>query len=156
VSPLLRELIIRIAALGMLDERDAGEVALAQVMIDEFRRSDIPPFDLPEPASEAMRRITNLIRKHPSPSLTAEVFASAGGMGVRTLQRRFAAETGMPLGRWQKHHGLLLALEELAGGTPIKLSAAKAGYASPSAFIAAFRGTFGVTPARYFARTDRK
>jgi AraC-like DNA-binding protein len=153
VSPLLRELIIRISALGMLDERDTGEAALARVVIDEFRRSDIPPFDLPEPSSEAMRRIANLIRKHPSLSLTAEELGSAAGMSVRTLQRRFAAETGISLGRWQKHYGLLQALENLAGGAPIKVAAAKAGYASPSAFIAAFRGYFGITPARYFART---
>ena len=153
VGALLRELIIRIAALGMLDERDAGEAALAQIVIDEFRRADIPPFELPEPSSAAMRRITNLIRKQSAPCLTAEALASAGGMGVRTLQRRFAAETGMSPGRWQMHHGLLLALEELAGGAPVKVAAARAGYASASAFVAAFRGAFGVTPARYFART---
>ena len=48
VSALLRELIARVAALGMLDKRDAGEAALAQVVMDEFRRSDVPPFNLPE------------------------------------------------------------------------------------------------------------
>jgi AraC-like DNA-binding protein len=46
---------------------------------------------------------------------------------------------------------LLGALEQLAAGTPIKQAAARAGYATTSAFTAAFRATFGNTPARYFA-----
>jgi AraC-like DNA-binding protein len=46
---------------------------------------------------------------------------------------------------------LLGALELLAADAPIKQAAAKAGYATPSAFTAAFRAAFGTTPARYFA-----
>lgn len=152
VSALLRELIVRIAAIGMLDEREMGEAALAQVLMDEFRRADVPPFNLPEPSTAPMRRVADLIREQSSLSLTAAELALSCGMSIRTLERRFAAETGVPLGRWRQHHGLLQALEELTKGAPIKVAAAKAGYASPSAFISAFRGCFGVTPARYFSR----
>jgi AraC-like DNA-binding protein len=153
VSALLRELIVRIAAIGMLDERDAGEAALAQVLMDEFRRADVPPFNLPEPSTAPMRGVADLVRKQSSQPLTTVELAASCGMSVRTLERRFAAGTGMPLGRWRQHHGLLQALEELTKGTSIKLAAAKAGYASPSAFISAFRRCFGITPARYFSRS---
>jgi AraC-like DNA-binding protein len=37
-------------------------------------------------------------------------------------------------------------------GDSVKAAAAKAGYAAPSAFAAAFRTLFGVTPGRYFER----
>jgi AraC-like DNA-binding protein len=134
----------------MLDERDAGEAALAQILMDEFRRSDVPPFNLPEPATAPMREVANLIRDQSSLTLTTAELAASCGMGIRTLERRFAAETGIPLGRWRQHHGLLQALEELTRGVSVKVAAVKAGYASSSAFISAFRGYFGVTPARYF------
>ncbi|WP_425542506.1 helix-turn-helix domain-containing protein [Sphingomonas oligophenolica] len=37
-------------------------------------------------------------------------------------------------------------------GASVKKAAAAAGYATPSAFLAAFRAVFGITPARYFGR----
>jgi AraC-like DNA-binding protein len=45
---------------------------------------------------------------------------------------------------------MLGALERLAAGAPTKQVAADAGYATASAFIAAFRSLFGTTPGRYF------
>ena len=57
----------------------------------------------------------------------------------------------MTPGRWRQQRALLEALERLAGGEPIKSAATRAGYATPSAFTAAFRKSFGTTPARYFA-----
>ena len=44
------------------------------------------------------------------------------------------------------------AVERLAGGQSVKAVAADAGYASSSAFVAAFRKQFSVTPSRYFER----
>ena len=37
-------------------------------------------------------------------------------------------------------------------GTPVALVAAKVGYASPSAFVAAFRREYGDTPRAHFSR----
>jgi AraC-like DNA-binding protein len=73
-------------------------------------------------------------------------------MSRRALERRFRAETGMGPGRWRRQRALLQAVEGLAGGAPIKKVAAESGYATPSAFVAAFRKQFGVTPGRYFAQ----
>ena len=39
----------------------------------------------------------------------------------------------------------------LAAGRPVTVLALDLGYDSPSAFIAAFKRAFGVTPARYFS-----
>jgi AraC-like DNA-binding protein len=72
------------------------------------------------------------------------------GIGVRTLERRFAAETGMTLGRWRQHHALLHGLARIADGASTAEASRAAGYATPSAFIAAFRNAFGTTPSRYF------
>lgn len=150
VSPLLRELILRTARAGMLDERDPAEAAIATLIADEFRQSGAPPFELPQPTSPATRRAAALIAAGAPEAAGMAALARAAGLGIRALERRFLAETGMSPGRWRRQHLLLGALERLAGNAPIKAVAAAAGYATPSAFTAAFRAAFGITPARYF------
>jgi AraC-like DNA-binding protein len=152
VTPLLRELILRIASRFMLDEREAGAAALATVMLDELRGADVPPFALPQPESDATRRAAALLTGDGAEVMTIAAAAREAGLGARTLERRFLAETGLPLGRWRRQQGLLRALERLAAGEPVKRVAAAAGYNNASAFIAAFRNFFGATPARYFER----
>jgi AraC-like DNA-binding protein len=154
VSPLLRELILRATRENMLDERDPAEAALATLILDEFRQAGAPPFDLPRPVSPALVRAATLIADNVPEAATSAALARAVGLGTRTLERQFLAETGLTPGRWRRQHALLGALERLAVGAPIKQVAAAAGYATPSAFTAAFRATFGTTPARYFA--DRR
>ena len=151
VSPLLRELILRAAQEGMLDSRDKVEAALATLIAEEFRQAGAPPFDLPRPVSPQLVRAAELIAGDTGDAASTTALARAVGLGVRTLERRFHAETGLTPGRWRRQHALLAALERLATGAPIKQVAAAAGYATPSAFTAAFRAAFGTTPGRYFA-----
>lgn len=150
VSSLLRELILRATRERMLDARDPAEAALATLILDEFRQAGAPPFDLPQPASPALARAAALIAAGAPEAASGAGLARAVGLGTRTFERRFLAETGLTPGRWRRQHALLGALEQLAAGTPIKQVAAAAGYATPSAFTAAFRASFGTTPARYF------
>jgi AraC-like DNA-binding protein/quercetin dioxygenase-like cupin family protein len=149
VSPLLRELILRATRDHALDERRPVDAALAAVILDEFRHSSAPPFQLPLPQSPGLHRAASLMADAAGAGMTA--LAQAAGFGKRTLERRFRAETGMSPARWRRHRRFLAAVERLASGTSVKTAAAEAGYASPSAFVAAFRREFGVTPARYFA-----
>jgi AraC-like DNA-binding protein len=150
VSALLRELILHTTAQAMLDRRNAVDAAIATLMLSEFRRSDAPPFDLPQPASAPMRRAAALLSDGRVPRTTTERIAREVGLGPRTLERRFAEETGLSIGRWRQQRALLAALEQLAGGASIKHAAAAACYSTPSAFVAAFRHQFGTTPGRYF------
>ena len=147
VSPLLRELIGRAVACGMLDRRDPVDAALATLIAAELRQAHAPPFDLPQPASPGLRR--SAARLAGTAGGTAAL-AREAGMGRRTLERRFRAETGLSPARWRRQAELIGALERLAAGEPVKAVAAAAGYAGASAFIAAFRARFGVTPGRYF------
>jgi AraC-like DNA-binding protein len=151
ISPLLRELILRATRERMLDSRDPAEAALAILILDEFRQAGAPPFDLPQPVSPALVRAASLMATNAPEAATSATLARAIGLGTRTLERQFLAETGLTPGRWRRQYALLGALEQLAAGTPIKQAAALAGYATTGAFTVAFRGTFGNTPARYFA-----
>jgi AraC-like DNA-binding protein len=150
VSPLLRALILRATDEQMLDSRCPTEAAIATLIVDEFVRSGAPPFELPQPTSPAMVRAADLIAGQTQEARSTLALARAAGVGVRTLERRFLAETGMSPGQWRRQRQMLAALERLAAGAPTKQVAADAGYATTSAFIAAFRALFGTTPGRYF------
>ena len=154
VSRLLRELILSATRHGMLDRRDATEAALALLILDEFRGAGVPAFELPQPVSPALVRAAALIAAGAPEASNSAALARLVGRGVRNLERQFLAETGLTPGRWRRQHVLLGALEQLAAGVAIKQVAAAAGYTTPSAFTAAFRASFGTTPARYFA--DRR
>jgi AraC-like DNA-binding protein len=151
VSPLLRELILRTVTLGMLDRREPVEAALALLIAAELAGCDAPALDLPQPTGPATRRAAELITAAAPEAADTPSLARAIGLGVRTFERRVRDETGMSPGVWRRQRLLLLAIERLAAGEPVKRVAASAGYASASAFVAAFRETFGTTPGRYFA-----
>jgi AraC-like DNA-binding protein len=155
VSPLLRELIARATTVGMLDLRVPAEAALATLIVDELGAPGPPPFTLPEPSSATTRRAAQLILDNAVEAAGTATLARAVGVGVRTLERRFFAETGMTLGRWRQQRMLLRGLEQVAGGASIASASALAGYGSPSAYIAAFKKAFGATPARYFQVAER-
>lgn len=147
IPPLLRELILEAARIGMLDRREPVEAALATLLLEALRGSRPPPFDLPLPTSPQLRLAADRIGRGESAATAA--LARAVGLGKRTFERRFLAETGMSPALWCRHALLLGAVERLAGGASVKAVAGAAGYASPSAFVAAFRKRFGVTPSRY-------
>ena len=65
------------------------------------------------------------------------------------MERLFLVETKMTVGEWRRRLRLLHGVRLLAGGESVTNVAFDAGYASTSAFIAAFKRTFGMTPSRY-------
>ncbi len=79
-----------------------------------------------------------------APSL-AELARSCG-LSVRQLARGFRASRGCPIGRYLADHRIARAKRMLAGAHGIKAVAHAAGFASPSAFTAAFRRATGITP----------
>jgi AraC-like DNA-binding protein len=133
----------------MLDERDRVEAATAALILAELGHAGPPPFALPQPVSAMTRQAALLLASDASDSLAA--VARAVGLGTRTLERRFRAETGLTPGRWRQQRKLMATLELIALGEQVKTAAVAAGFASASAYVAAFRKVFGVTPARYFA-----
>ena len=67
-------------------------------------------------------------------------------MGARTLERLFRIETGMPFGLWRQKARLLESVRLLVESRSVTHAALESGYASVSAYIAAFKQTFGCTP----------
>ena len=151
ISPLTRELILRVVQRGALSPEEPTDRHLAECLLDQIETLESVALDLPSPRDEAASRVAERLRKDPALDLSLEELARQAGVGRRTLERRFLRETGMTLGRWRQQARLLHALRLLAAGDLATRVALEVGYESPSAFIAAFRRAFGTTPARFYA-----
>ena len=150
VSPLLAELLRRILRLNVLDRRKVKERLLLDLAIAEFTTLRSGPVDLREPRDPRALRATALLRVPGGAPPTLSQVAREAGASARTLERLLRRETGLSFGSWRLRARVLNALEALARGEPVGAAATAAGYASTSAFVAAFRRLMGATPGRYF------
>ncbi|WP_327002317.1 helix-turn-helix domain-containing protein [Dactylosporangium sp. NBC_01737] len=110
------------------------------------------PLQLPTPRDP--RAVAVAAALHGDPGDTSSVTALARRVGAsrRSLERVFRAETGMTVRQWRRRLRMLVALRPLATGMTATAVAARVGYATPSAFGAAFRAELGATPAHWFSR----
>ena len=146
VSPLLRELILRVAGIGALDSRVSAEARLMGVLMDELESARIEPLMLPLPSDPRALLVAEAVLRNPAEPATAATLARSAGLGVRTLERLFRAETGMRFGMWRQKARLLESVRVLVEGGSVTDAALESGYSSVSAYIAAFKQTFGCTP----------
>jgi AraC-like DNA-binding protein len=148
--PLVRELLLHAVERGGLDRRRPADRRLIAVLLDQLDALPAAPLHLPEPHDPRAQRVAARLRADPGARGTlADVLVHAGA-SRRTLERLFRADVGMSLGRWRHQLRLSYALRLLAEGRPVTAVALDVGYDGASAFVAAFRSAFGVTPGRYF------
>lgn len=151
VSPLLRELILHILKRQMLHPERADEARLAELLIDLLVEARPLDFALPLPRDRRARALAERLQDAPAQSASLAELGRRSGASLRTLQRLFPVETGLTLEAWRQKARLLHAVTQLSAGIGVNAAAFDCGYESPSAFIAAFKRQFGVTPGRYRA-----
>ncbi|EHM02008.1 transcriptional regulator, AraC family [Acetobacteraceae bacterium AT-5844] len=148
VSPLLRELVLA-ACDGPLEWDESGRGGhLAALILDEIARAPSLPLGVPQPRDPRLLRLADAMRADLARDRTLEDWAGEVGASPRTLTRRFREETGLGFAVWRQQTRLAEASALLAQGMTPARAAAAVGYASASAFGAAWRATFGTTPAR--------
>ncbi len=148
VPSLLRELILHIVGIGMLEAGQPVHEALARVAADQLRGAPALPLSLPLPSDRRALTLAGRLLADPSDSAGLADLARNAGASVRTIQRLFLQETGLGFFEWRQRLRLLHAATLLGAGASVTDAGLDAGYASTSAFIAAFRKRFGRTPAR--------
>jgi AraC-like DNA-binding protein len=129
---------------------------MLQVLLDEIREASEVPLHLPLPRDQRLLRMAGALNAAPDDDTSLDGWASALGIGRRTMIRRFAQETGLSIGQWRQQLRLVKALELLAEGQSVTTAALSVGYSSVSAFISCFRQRFGVTPSKYFSRDSAR
>ena len=153
VTPLLRELIVRAAALPPDYDETGDDGLLMRLLMAEIRRLAPCALDLPLPESADLMRLCESILADLSARRPCAVDATALKVSTRTLYRRFLRETGISFARWKQQALLLESIRRLAEGVPVTTVAIDLGYESPSAFSTMFRRALGVPP-RAFAVRD--
>lgn len=156
VTPLLRELLARVARLPLLYDEAEETDRLIAVMVDELAAAPIEDLHLPMPADPRLRRIADQIMVTPADPGGVDDWARRAGLSERTLGRLIVRETGMTFSRWRRQLSVMLAVKWLAGGASIECVAADLGYESAPSFMAMFRKTLGAPPGRYMSQRHAK
>jgi len=148
VTPLLRELILRIISLPALDSRVDEDRRLLAVLLDEMRAAAVEPMMLPLPVDSRALAVAGRVLLNPGDDERLDGLSRRCGASRRTMERLFRSETGMSFGLWRQKVRMLDSVRLLSEGKSVTDAALDTGYASVSAFIAAFKVTFGCTPGR--------
>ncbi|MFE1483063.1 AraC family transcriptional regulator [Streptomyces griseus] len=135
--------------LGREELPDDARLRAEAVVLDLLHPLPATPIDVPDPADDRVRAVADVLLTDPGDPRGLEAHARAVGVSRRTLTRLFVQDTGMTFDRWRTHVRLRAALPLLAEGRPVSRVARTVGYATPSAFLAAFRRTVGTSPGRY-------
>jgi AraC-like DNA-binding protein len=147
VGPLLAALITH---LGRPDLTDAARGRAEAVLFDQLVPAPVASVELAWLVDDRARRVADALLADPASDLGIAAMAWLAGTSLRTLDRLFRAETGCSPGEWRTRLRVRCALDLLAAGTPVSTVARRVGYATPSAFVAAFRRVLGTTPAQVF------
>lgn len=151
VRPLLAELIRHLSQAGLrTDHRARAEL----VLLDLLEPLPAGPLRVRMPADPRAASVADALRTQPDDRRSLAALARFAGTSPRTLSRLFVAETGLSFDRWRTATRVSAALPLLADGQPVGQVAHLVGYATASAFLAAFRRTVGTTPGRYLTRLD--
>jgi AraC-like DNA-binding protein len=72
--------------------------------------------------------------------------AALCNMSLRTLQRRFDEEYGLPVGQWMRNFRLSQAYTRITSGESVKVVAYDLGFKQLSHFSRVFKAAYGVPP----------
>ncbi len=153
VPALLRELILRIVRLGVLEEGQREHEALFALLLTGLGEAKSLPTRLVLPRDPRGRRAAARLMADPSLPLSLGALAREAGASARTLQRLFLEETGMGFAEWRRRARLIHSAALLGAAVSVTDAGMAAGYGSPSAFANAFRRMFGRKPMEFRARS---
>ncbi|WNW09954.1 helix-turn-helix transcriptional regulator [Pseudomonas sp. DTU_2021_1001937_2_SI_NGA_ILE_001] len=151
ITPLTHELIKQFCTLETeYDEQgEAGRLSL--VLVDQLRRAREVSMSLPLPQDPRALQLCRQLQDTPDDARTLAEWGCQLGASEKTLRRILLRETGLSFRIWRQRLRLLGSIEELGRGVRVTQVALNFGYQSTSAYIAAFREHFGVTPGDFFS-----
>lgn len=144
------------ALVARLDSRDltAAERTRSEAVLFDLVRPLARPassLDLPMPTDDdRARRVAEALVADPADGRSLAEWGRDVGASDRTLTRAFVRETGLRFDEWRTRARVTAAVQLLATGVPVARVATDVGYATSSAFGAAFRRVTGTTPSAYF------
>ncbi|MCF5651455.1 helix-turn-helix domain-containing protein [Pseudomonas syringae] len=151
VSPLLRELLLKVAGFPELYVLGGREDRLIAALLDELVAAPVEDLHLPMPRDSRLRRLAEMMLADPKDKTSKADWASRIGMSERSMSRLLLHEIGMSFGRWRRQLHVILALQRLTKGESVQTVALELGYENASGFVTMFRKAVGKPPARYLS-----
>ena len=151
MTPLLSALMA-----GTLPDKGRGRAkphdeALHDLLRHELVAAPDVTLSLAMPQDHRIRRFAEAALDDPGVVESVDAWLAEAPASRKTIERLFAAETGMPPSRWLRHARILHAISRLAAGEKVSSVAFDMGYASSSAFSYMFRQTLGRSPSDFCA-----
>jgi AraC-like DNA-binding protein/quercetin dioxygenase-like cupin family protein len=157
VTPLLRELILRVVASTPTDELNEIEGQMSRLLVSEMTLLMMEPtrpsedaLPLPSGRDKRLARICQAVLEDPGSPRGLEEWGNIVGASKRTMARKFQSEFGMSFLTWRQHARVFFALARLSQGESVTAVASDLGYETLTAFSAMFRRVTGVLPSKYF------
>lgn len=142
--------------LGINDMAEGLRIRIQGVLLEMLQQPDPEAVDgageVPLPADERVRVLAQAVIDDPGDARTAKQLIEAHGLHERTVLRVFTSDIGMSFGQWRTGVRMALAARLIVDGMPVGVAAHRCGYATTSAFSAAFKERFGMTPRQHVAR----
>lgn len=149
VSPFMRALLERMAALDNGYEENSPAARLMAVLLDELIAAPLEWLNLPMPTDVRLRKLADAMLATPAEHSKLSQWASRIGMSERNMSRLFVEETGLSVSRWRRQMHVVTALPLLAQGQSIQSVSEDLGYESSGAFVTMFRKAVGMPPKRF-------
>jgi len=148
VSALLRELLEELCRPLATRKRNL----LVNLVRIEVEDSSSLPLNLPQPRDPRLLALCRSLTSGCETEIDQLEAARMLCMSPRSFTRQFIAEVGMSYRAWKLQVRLLNAIDHFWQGNSLGAAARLAGYASQSAFSAAFKVSFGLRPSEILCR----
>lgn len=149
IPSLVRELIIHVCNIGIIKSDSDEQRNLLEFLIFQVKKLSPFPLMVPMPNDPRARKLASVLLDNPGADRSLAELCAECGTSLRTMQRVFSKELGLPLSRWRSQVTMMHALQLLASERNITEVALELGFESVSAFIYSFRKHFGVSPGQY-------
>ncbi len=154
ISSLLRELIAFVCRKGIINSDTDEHRNLIAFLTFQVRKLRRFPLMIPMPSDQRAKRLASRLIDNPGTNQSLANLCEECGSSLRTMQRVFSQEIGMPLSRWRNQVVMVHAIQLLASDRTVTQVSLELGFESASAFIFSFRKFFGVSPGQYRSSDD--
>lgn len=155
ITSLLRELIAFVCSKGIIHSDTEENRNLIAFLTFQVRKLRPCPLMIPMPSDQRAQRLASQLIDHPGTDQSLADLCEEIGTSLRTMQRVFSRETGMPLSRWRNQVMMVHAIQLLASDRTVTQISLELGFDSVSAFIFSFRKYLGVSPGQYRLRHNK-
>jgi AraC-like DNA-binding protein len=158
---VLRTSKLLVAALDSVPEDPKSVPAkklklLREIIKCELQSAECESLAVTLPRSIQLAPLVDTLLDHAEDPRSLDQWAKKVGMSRRTFTRKFMDETGSTFGQWRNALLLGKALDLLSEGHSVSETSHRLGYSGPSAFVAAFRTRFGVSPGKFFEPDEHR